>query len=150
MCIPQVKGILKRIGCSYTKIAECKNAIKNVPNIFLKCAKLESLKLDSYIVDVVTLALGSWPRQGVARLRAKREIRESHHILPGVRKVWVNKPSRSQMNSHCGNWSPKWTFESSKGDCNGQNSMIWGVFYIIGKLLKLRCLKWARIAHLDI
>ncbi len=24
------------------------------------------------------------------------------------------------------------------------------VFYIIGKLLELRCLKWARVAHLDI
>jgi hypothetical protein len=28
--------------------------------------------------------------------------------------------------------------------------MDWGVIYIIGKLLKLRCLKWARITHLDI
>jgi hypothetical protein len=28
--------------------------------------------------------------------------------------------------------------------------MACGVFYIIGKLLKHRCLKWARIVHLDI
>jgi len=28
--------------------------------------------------------------------------------------------------------------------------MAWEVLYIIGKQLKLRCLKWARIAHLDI
>jgi hypothetical protein len=28
--------------------------------------------------------------------------------------------------------------------------MVWGVPYIIGKLLELRCLKWARITHLDI
>ncbi len=35
---------------------------------------------------VVTLALGSRPRQGLARVRAKREARESHLMLPGVQK----------------------------------------------------------------
>jgi hypothetical protein len=28
--------------------------------------------------------------------------------------------------------------------------MAYGILYIIKKLLKRRCLKWARIAHLDI
>jgi len=32
----------------------------------------------------------------------------------------------------------------------GQNSMACGVLYMIKNLLELRCLKWARIAHLDI
>jgi len=32
----------------------------------------------------------------------------------------------------------------------GSNSMACEVLYIIGKLLELRCLKWAHIAHLDI
>jgi hypothetical protein len=36
------------------------------------------------------------------------------------------------------------------GDLRGQNSMAYGVLYIIGKLLERRCLKWARIAHLNI
>jgi len=44
----------------------------------------------------------------------------------------------------------RWTFETSKSDCSNQNPMACGVLYIIGKLLELRCLKWARIAHLDI
>jgi len=44
----------------------------------------------------------------------------------------------------------RWTPETSESDCKGQNSMACGVFYIIGKLLKRRCLKWVRIAHLDI
>jgi hypothetical protein len=44
----------------------------------------------------------------------------------------------------------RWTPETSESDCRGQNSMYCGVFYIIGKILKRRCLKWARIAHLDI
>jgi hypothetical protein len=43
-------------------------------------------------------------------------------------------------------WSP----ETSESDFRGQNSMACGVLYIIGKLLELKCLKWARIAHLDI
>jgi hypothetical protein len=37
---------------------------------------------------VATLALGSRPRQkGLARLRAKRETRESHHMLSGMQRV---------------------------------------------------------------
>jgi hypothetical protein len=36
------------------------------------------------IVHVATLALGLQPRQGLARLWAKREARESHLMFPGV------------------------------------------------------------------
>jgi hypothetical protein len=44
----------------------------------------------------------------------------------------------------------RWTPETSESDLKGQNSMACGVFYIIEKLLELRCLKWARITHLEI
>jgi len=44
----------------------------------------------------------------------------------------------------------RWTPETSESDSKGQTSMSCGVLYIIGKLLERRCLKWARIAHLDI
>jgi hypothetical protein len=71
-------------------------------------------------------------------------------MLPGVQRVWGNEPSHSQVNSHVGNWSPEKTLESSKRNCRGQNSSPWRVLYIIGKLLKCKCLKWARMAHLDI
>ncbi len=43
-------------------------------------------------------------------------------------------------------WIPKF----SKNNCKGQNPLNWGVPYIIGKILKLRCLKWARMTHLNI
>ncbi len=43
-----------------------------------------------------------------------------------------------------------WTLEISESDFRGQNSMACGILYIIGKILELRCLKWARIAHLKI
>jgi hypothetical protein len=44
----------------------------------------------------------------------------------------------------------RWTPKTSESDCRGQTSMDCGVLHINGKLLKRRCLKWARIAHLDI
>jgi hypothetical protein len=50
------------------------------------------------------------------------------------------------MNPH----TPKWTPESSKHDCRGQNPLVWKIIYIIENLLKHRCLKWARMTHLDI
>jgi hypothetical protein len=45
---------------------------------------------------------------------------------------------------------PKRTPEFLEHNFRGQNSSPWRVIYIIGNLLKRRCLKWARIAHLDI
>jgi hypothetical protein len=59
------------------------------------------------------------------------------------------------MNTHTPKWAPIvgikswWTPESSKSNCRGQNPLDWGVPYIIGKLLELRCLKWAHMTHLD-
>jgi len=44
----------------------------------------------------------------------------------------------------------QWTLETLKSDFRGQNSMAYGVFYIIKNLLEFRCLKWVRISHLDI
>jgi hypothetical protein len=44
----------------------------------------------------------------------------------------------------------RWTLECLESDCKGWNSMDWGNFFTIGKLLKCRCLKWARMTHLDI
>jgi hypothetical protein len=99
---------------------------------------------------VATLVLGSRLRQGVARLRVKRDTRESLHMFLGVQRVWGNEPSHSQVNSHVGSWSPKKTPEFLERNCRGQNSSPWRVFYIIRKILKCRCLKWARISHLDI
>jgi hypothetical protein len=98
----------------------------------------------------VRITLGSRPRQGVGRWRAKRKTRESFCMRPRVQKVWGREPSHSQVNSHVESWSPKRTPKSSKCDCKRQNSLSWGVLYIIKKLLKRRCLKWARVAHLNI
>jgi hypothetical protein len=66
------------------------------------------------------------------------------------KECWGHEPSHSQVNSHVGNWSPKRIPEFSKHNYKGQTSSPQRVLYIIGNLLKLRCLKWSRISHLDI
>jgi hypothetical protein len=49
-----------------------------------------------------------------------------------------------------GTWESSGTSETSKFDCRGQNTLHRGGLYIIGKLWKCRCCKWACIGHLDI
>jgi hypothetical protein len=50
-----------------------------VPDLLLKFSILPEELLTSI---VATLALGSQPKQRVARLRAKEKTQESHHMLP--------------------------------------------------------------------
>jgi len=57
-------------------------------------------------INVATLALGSWPRQGLAKTWAK-EAQESHFMPPRVQKSvreWTF--THSQVSSHFGSWSP--------------------------------------------
>jgi hypothetical protein len=53
--------------------------------------------------------------------------------------------------SHFGSWSPDGLKRQlpSEGNYRGQNIMDWKDLYIIGKLLKRRCLKWVHMNHLD-
>ncbi len=99
---------------------------------------------------VATLALGLRPRQGVTRLWVKRKTRESHHMLPGVPKSVREWTLTLPSELPCWELESKWTPESSECDYRGQNPSPQRVLYIIEKLLKLRCLKWACITHLDI
>jgi hypothetical protein len=75
--------------------------------------------------------------------------RESHFMLLGVQKSvkeWtLTLPNELPF------WELEfpWTLKFSKGNCRGQNLLDSNIFYIIGKLLECRCLKWARMNHLD-
>jgi hypothetical protein len=51
-------------------------------NVELEVGKPTSLAM----LDVITLTLGLRPRQGLVRMRAKRETQESHLMLLGVQK----------------------------------------------------------------
>jgi hypothetical protein len=44
----------------------------------------------------------------------------------------------------------RWTLKTLESDFKGQNSISYGVLYIIGNFLERRCLKWACISHFDI
>jgi hypothetical protein len=101
-------------------------------------------------VTIAILALGSQSRQGVTRLRAGRKIRKSHHMLPGVPKGVREWTLTLPSELPCWKLESQWTPKSSKRNYKGQNPSPWQFLYIIGKLLKCRCLKWARITHLDI
>jgi hypothetical protein len=49
-----------------------------------------------------------------------------------------------------GNLESSGTPKNSELELKGQNTLHWGVFGVIGKVLKCRCLNWPRIGHLDI
>ncbi len=99
---------------------------------------------------VTTLALGSRPSQrNLQGCGPKRSPRVTPHALESVKKC-------EGMNPHTPKWTflwemeSRWTFEFSINDYKGQNSMVWRVPYINRNLLECRCLKWARMTHLDI
>jgi hypothetical protein len=99
---------------------------------------------------VVTLALGSRPRQGGCKVAGQEgSLGVTYHVPRSAKEC-------EGMNPHTPKWTPcwelesQWTPESSKRNSRGQNPSVQRVLYIIAKLLKFKCLKWAHIAHLDI
>jgi len=49
-----------------------------------------------------------------------------------------------------GNLESSRTPEILELDFRGQNTLLWGALYIVGKILKCRCRKWPRMSHSDI
>jgi hypothetical protein len=80
----------------------------------------------------------------------KSKAREAHLILLGMQeslKKWtLTLPSELPLQE----LKSQWTIESSRSNCRGQNPLNWIFLYIIAKLLKRRCFKWAYMTHLDI
>jgi hypothetical protein len=99
---------------------------------------------------VATLALGSRPRQGLARMRDKKESQGAHLILLKVQKSVREWTFTLPSDFPLWEFESRWIPESSESDWRGRNPLDWRVFYIIGKLLKLRCLKWACMTYLDL
>jgi hypothetical protein len=105
--------------------------------------------------NVTTLTMDSWPRQGLGKVRIKNEAQESHFISCSrkVEKVTTPLLEECEDDTHTpkmGTWESFGTPETLKLDYRGQNTSHWGVLYIIGKLWKFRCRKWACMGHLDI
>jgi hypothetical protein len=88
---------------------------------------------------VTTLALGLRPTQGGCKVVGQeKDSGVTSHALESAKSVraWtLTLPRELPCSSEC--------------DCRGQNPSPWKKIYIIEKLLKCRCLKWARIAHFE-
>jgi len=78
-----------------------------------------------------------------SHITCSRECKECVRVSP-------HTPKWTPMLGVGESWSPKRTPKTSESILRGQNSMAWCALYINGKILKCRCLKWARIAHLGI
>jgi len=72
---------------------------------------------------------------------------------------WIGKSVATPLLKECedethtpemGTWESSGTPKTSELNCKSQNTSLWGILYIIGKLLKCRCRKWPRMSHLDI
>jgi len=100
-------------------------------------------------LNVTTQALGSRPRQGLAKVWAKYEARSHMSCSRECKKVRGNEPSHSQVSSHFGSWSPSGLLNFQKSNCKGQNPLDGRIFYIIIFFLECKCRKWAHMTHLD-
>jgi len=65
---------------------------------------------------------------------------------PTLREVWGHHTHIPEN----GTWKSSGTPKNSEFDYMGQNTLYWGILYIVEKVLKCRCPKWPCINHLDI
>jgi hypothetical protein len=85
------------------------------------------------LLCVMTVALGSQPRQGHGKVRAKNATWESHSHSQECRRMWMNDLTHSQMDSQIfRGW-----FKGSKLIGLKTSLYHW-------KALRPRCFKWAR------
>jgi len=96
-------------------------------------------------MDVITLTLGSWLKQGVWKGEGWECNLGITFTLPRVRKN-VKKWTHTFPN---GLLESRGISEFSKNNLKGQNSLDWRVLYTIGKFLKCRCLKLGHMIHLS-
>jgi hypothetical protein len=96
-------------------------------NINLLVAKVEDVYWCIWHFDrfgVTTLALGSWPKQGLARVGNKREAQEAHLILlkvqESVREWILTLPRQLPLGELESRWTPKF----SRSNCRGQNPLV--------------------------
>ncbi len=86
----------------------------------------------------------------LARVLAKTKSGSRILMPPGVQKNVRERILTLPSELPCWKLESQWTPECSESDYKGQNPMARAVFHIIRKLLKHKCLKWARMTHLDI
>jgi len=93
---------------------------------------------------IVHLATVSWANMFVSGFGSSTLIIWSVAIpLWGKCEVATHTPEN-------GTWESSRTLENLERNCKGPNTSHQGVLYIVGKVLKCKCLKWPHLSHLDI
>jgi hypothetical protein len=72
------------------------------------------------------------------------------HFHPRCRNPILEECEGDTHTPEMGTWESSETPKTLEFDCRHQNTSLWGVLYIIGKLSKCGCRKWPRMSHLDI
>jgi hypothetical protein len=80
----------------------------------------------------------------------KKDIAKTHYNNTGVTTLLWGKCEVATHTPENGTWESSGTPENLECNCRGQNTLHWGVFYIVGKVLKCRCPKWPCMSHLNI
>ncbi len=95
---------------------------------------------------VTTLALGSRSRQGAWKGVVWKCNPEVTFTFSGSVREWAHTLSNGLPF-----WELKslWSLKFLKNNLKSQNSLNWKLLYTIGKILRLRCLKWAHMIHLS-
>jgi hypothetical protein len=90
----------------------------------------------------VSSYFGSWSLNGLPNLqRAIAEVKTCRNPILRESKDETHTPEM-------GTWEFSGTPKISEFDYKSQNTSHWGVLYIIGKLSKCKCRKWAYMGHL--
>ncbi len=111
---------------------------------------------DSFQVHKVSLGKvpGCDARKVAQRPSPRRRVDHAIKVMLGVAPPIVTLLWRSvRMTLTLPKWglgSPPGFPKNSKFNCRGQNTLPWGVIYIIGKFLKCRCWKWPCMSHSNI
>jgi hypothetical protein len=77
-------------------------------------------------------------------------IKNTMKMAPFVATLLLEEWEDDTQTPEMGTWESTRTPKISEFDCRGQNTLHWCVLYIIGKLSKCRCRKWACMNHLNI
>jgi hypothetical protein len=78
--------------------------------LYIICAQSTFSPFFAFIV--ITLTLGSRPRQRQGKVQAENATQEPHLHSLGM---WRNEPTHSQMDSHFGSWNPFGVLNLQKG-----------------------------------
>jgi hypothetical protein len=83
------------------------------------------------------------PRVTFTLMGMQKNVRDWAHTLPSGSPFWEFESLSTWE------WESLWSPKFSKSDVRGQNPLDWIFFIPIENILKLKCVKWASMIHLN-